>query len=134
VTRPQFRWAVAGLLFAAALLTAFYVVRGAQAIPVAAAYQVPGGDPAAGARLLAAYGCGSCHEIRGVTLARGKVGPPLTNIRERSYLAGRLPNIPDNMIRWIRDPQTYSPGTAMPNLGVTEGDARHMAAYLYAIR
>ena len=31
-------------------------------------------------------------------------------------------------------PQRFEPGGAMPNLGVSEDDARDMAAYLYARR
>jgi len=52
----------------------------------------------------------------------------------RAYVGGVLPNAPDNMIRWIRDPKSVDPLTAMPNVGVTESDARHIAAYLYTLR
>jgi cytochrome c1 len=38
------------------------------------------------------------------------------------------------LIRWIETPQAIEPGTAMPNLGVTEQRARDMAAYLYTLR
>jgi cytochrome c1 len=49
-------------------------------------------------------------------------------------VGGVLPNSPDNMVRWIRKPQKVSPLTAMPDLGVTERDARDMAAYLATLR
>ena len=52
----------------------------------------------------------------------------------RAILAGELPNTPANMIRWVRDPQAVEPATAMPNLGVTEQQARDIAAYLYTLR
>jgi len=45
-----------------------------------------------------------------------------------------LPNAPDNMLAWIRDPQRVDPKTAMPNTGVTPSDARHIAAYLYTLK
>jgi cytochrome c1 len=45
-------------------------------------------------------------------------------------LAGRLPNERDNLVRWLREPQALKPGSAMPDLGVTERDARDIAAYL----
>jgi cytochrome c len=80
------------------------------------------------------YGCGACHDIPGVSGATGLVGPPLGTIADRMYLAGQLPNNADNMIRWIREPQHVENGTAMPNLNVTEADARDIAAYLYALR
>jgi len=80
------------------------------------------------------YGCGTCHTIPGVDNASALVGPPLTGIADRMILAGELPNTPENMIRWIREPQNVETNTLMPNLGVTERDARDIAAYLYTLR
>jgi cytochrome c len=96
--------------------------------------QLNQGDPARGARLIASYGCGSCHTVAGVEGADGLVGPPLTGIGARMYVAGRLPTSAENLQRWIRDPQAIDPGNAMPNLGVTENDARDIAAYLMGSR
>ena len=93
-----------------------------------------GGDPARGAVIMRKYGCQSCHTIPGVVGAAGLVGPPLAGIANRSYIAGVLPNSPDNMLRWIRDPKAVDPLTAMPNTGVTPSDARHIAAFLYTLR
>ncbi|MEL6648628.1 MAG: hypothetical protein AAFQ05_13195, partial [Pseudomonadota bacterium] len=53
---------------------------------------------------------------------------------ERAYVAGVLPNEPGGLVRWLVDPVAHSPMTAMPDLGVTEADARDMAAYLYTLR
>jgi cytochrome c1 len=100
----------------------------------AAAAAITGGDPARGPLLMRKYGCQSCHTIPGVVGADALVGPPLTHMASRSYVAGVLPNAPDNMIRWIRDPRGVDSLTAMPNVGVTESDARHIAAYLYTLR
>jgi cytochrome c len=94
---------------------------------------VPGGDPAHGADLLSAFGCVACHEIPGVTGNEVALGPPLTRWAQRRTITGRIPNHPDALIRWIRDPQGVEPGTAMPTLGVTEAEARHMAAYLFTL-
>lgn len=96
--------------------------------------QVPGGDPARGERAIVLYGCGACHTVPGVDGARGRVAPPLTAFAERAFVAGVLPNRPEELIRWIQDPPGVNPRTAMPNLGVTEQDARHIAAYLYTLR
>ena len=98
------------------------------------AQQLTGGLPARGHDAIQKYGCGACHEIPGVDGANGMVGPSLKNIGERMYLAGQLPNTPDNMKKWIRQPQQVESGTAMPNVGVTEGDANDIAAYLYTLR
>jgi len=93
-----------------------------------------GGDPSRGPQLMRKYGCQSCHTIPGVDGADALVGPPLVHMASRAYVGGVLPNAPDNMIRWIRDPKSVDPLTAMPNVGVTESDARHIAAYLYTLR
>jgi cytochrome c2 len=95
---------------------------------------VTGGDDRRGREFMDRYGCGSCHVIPGIARARGHVGPPLDGIAQRSYLGGVLPNTPDNMIMWIRYPQKVDPRTAMPDLGVSDPEARDMAAYLYTLR
>ena len=94
---------------------------------------VPGGDPDAGKQLIANYGCGACHTIPGVRGAEGLVGPPLIKFARRTYIAGEVPNTANFLIRWIEVPQAIEPGTAMPNLGVSEGQARDIAAYLYTL-
>lgn len=99
-----------------------------------AAAAMTGGDPEKGKAAIRRYGCQVCHSIRGVEGARGQVGPPLDTIGSRSYLAGQLPNNPPNLLRWIRDPQSVAPGTAMPDMGVTEQDAKDISAYLYTLR
>jgi len=60
------------------------------------------------------------------------VGPLLTGYTTQSYVVGRLTNSPVNLVHWIENPQGIEPGSAMPNLGVTEADARDIAAYLYS--
>ena len=84
-----------------------------------------------GEAALRAYGCGACHDIPGIAGARGIVGPPLAALRSRAYLAGRLPNSPGNLARWIESPQRVLPGGAMPDMGVTRDDAQAMAAWLW---
>jgi cytochrome c len=96
--------------------------------------QVAGGDPENGRLLLRQFGCGACHRIPGVATAEGNVGPSLDAIASRVYLAGLLPNTPDNMVRWIRSPTSIDPRTAMPDLQVTETHARDMTAYLYRLQ
>jgi hypothetical protein len=55
-------------------------------------------------------------------------------IGRRVYLAGVLPNTPDNMVRWIRSPKSVDPRTTMPDLQVTGTHARDMTAYLYRLQ
>ena len=93
-----------------------------------------GGDPAAGARAIRTYGCPACHVIPGIKSAVGSVGPPLTGMASRHFIAGVLPNTPDNMVKWIEDPPKVDSLTAMPKLGVSRETARDIAAYLYTLR
>jgi cytochrome c2 len=90
-----------------------------------------GGDPRRGEAMFIQYGCGSCHALENVRDATGSVGPPLDGVAGRVIIGGHLANTPGSMERWIRDPQHVSPGTAMPDLGVSEADARDITAFLY---
>jgi cytochrome c len=94
---------------------------------------VPGGDPARGVVALRAHGCGGCHVIPGLPETRGAVGPSLAGLATRTYIAGRLTNGPLNLVAWIQSPRALDPGTLMPDLGVSEGQARDIAAYLYSV-
>jgi cytochrome c len=116
------------------LVAAAAVLAACSSVPQPSPPQVRGGDPTRGRALIRQYGCGSCHTVPGVSGADGLVGPPLTRFGARSYIAGELPNNADNLQRWIRSPRSVEPGTAMPELGVTELDARDIAAYLYTLR
>jgi len=93
---------------------------------------ITGGNPRAGRALIARYGCASCHQIKGIAHADSEVGPPLDQIRSRGYIAGVLPHSADNLIKWIQHPRQVVPNTAMPELGVSQAEARDMAAYLYS--
>ena len=95
------------------------------------AVSVPGAHPDAAPKVMEAFGCGSCHMIPGVDGADGRVGPNLAGIGDRWSIAGRLPNTPANLVRWIMHPQEVDPGTLMPDLGVPTQQARDIAAYLY---
>jgi cytochrome c2 len=93
-----------------------------------------GGDPQKGKAAINQYGCASCHTIPGIHGANALVGPPLTQIGARMYVAGMLQNTPPNMIRWIENPPAINARTAMPNLHVTAPDARDIATYLYTLQ
>jgi len=95
--------------------------------------RIVGGEPKQGHALIQTYGCGTCHTIEDVRGARGKVGPRLENYAQQHLLAGFLPNTPSNLIAWLMDPVALKPSTGMPAQGVTEAEARHIAAYLYSL-
>jgi cytochrome c len=75
-------------------------------------------------------GCGACHEVPGIRQARGQVGPTLEGFARRSFIAGELPHTRANLVRWVLDPQQIEPRTAMPDLDLTEQQAKDVAAFL----
>jgi len=100
----------------------------------AGAYEVlTGGTSSRGKEVIAMKNCGSCHTIPGISGAKGLVGPPLMSFSRRTFIAGELPNKPENLVRWVTSPQSVEPHTAMPNLGLTDQQARDVAAYLYTL-
>jgi len=90
-------------------------------------------DPARGRNAMSQYACNGCHRIPGLTGPEVYVGPPLAGMARRLLIAGEIANTPDNMVRWLRAPQSVDPLTAMPDLRITERDARDMAAYLQTL-
>src|SRR6185437_8681463 len=92
------------------------------------------GNPENGKQIIRGSGCGACHMIPGVGDARGLVGPPLMYFSQRTMIAGELPNTPENLVRWLKNPQSVEPETAMPNIGLSESQAWDVAAYLYTLR
>ena len=92
------------------------------------------GDVAHGKQLVQQYGCTSCHDIPNVTGPKGMVGPPLTHVASSQIIAGKLPNTPENLIKYLQNPQSTDPQNAMPNLGLTADQTRDIAAFLYTLK
>lgn len=117
------------------LLTAFLLVstacQGGKEQRVYAVYT--GGDPARGVQAIEKYRCGACHIIPGIHNANGLVGPPLLYWSRRTYVGGEVPNNPENLEKWIMSPKSIEPGTAMPTLGLSDQEAKDVAAYLYTL-
>jgi cytochrome c len=97
------------------------------------AVEVEGGDPERGAELVQSYDCVSCHYIPGVEGPHGTNAPGLQLWKNRSFVAGAAPNRPENVIAFLMDPESIQPGSAMPNLGLSEEEARHITAYLFTL-
>jgi mono/diheme cytochrome c family protein len=92
-----------------------------------------------GVKVVLQFGCGSCHTIANIPGATGKIGPDLggpTPIGQRKMIAGdAVPNnSPEDLAKWISDPPSLKPGTAMPKLGLSADQAAAAAAYLYTIQ
>lgn len=92
------------------------------------------GNPENGRAVFLAKGCGGCHTLTQIPGAVGVAGPKLDNVTVRATIAGNaIPNTPQNMVRWLMDPASLKPGTAMPDLGLTQTEAQDLAALLYAL-
>jgi cytochrome c1 len=89
------------------------------------------GEPDKAARAIRQYGCAACHDIPGVQSPGGLAGPSLSGMAQRLYVGGAIENSPDNLVRWIVNPQQFRVNTAMPATGISESEARNVAAYLY---
>lgn len=96
-------------------------------------YPTQSGNSARGRIALGQYACASCHVIPGISEPDALVGPTLKGIGSRVMIAGLLANTPDNMREWILHPQQIKPGDEMPDMGVSQQDARDMAAYLESL-
>ena len=87
-----------------------------------------GGNRAGGG----AMPCYTCHAIAG-SKAEGKVGPNLTLFGQRTIVAaGTLDNTPENLAKWLHDPQSVKPGALMPNLNLTQDELNALVAYLHS--
>jgi cytochrome c oxidase subunit 2 len=103
---------------------------------VAAQQRPPVDDPRThvGRDVFFATACVNCHAIQG-TPANGTFGPDLTHLMSRATLAsGAVPNTPENLRAWVRDPQTLKEGSLMPNMQLTETELDHIVMYLLTLR
>lgn len=94
------------------------------------------GDRGSGAEAIEANGCTSCHVIPGIATPSGGesyVGPPLDAWSRRAFIAGTVQNNTANLRRFLLDPDDVRPGSAMPDLGLTEAEVRDITAYLFGL-
>jgi cytochrome c1 len=96
--------------------------------------RVQGGDGTAGMATIEAQGCGACHTISGIVGADGSVGPSLSGWARQKTIAGHVPNDFDHLVAWLMDPPAVDPGTDMPDLHLTDQEARDIAAYLLSLQ
>lgn len=95
--------------------------------------EVIGGNAEQGKVAIKKYACGACHVIPGVEGAVGRESHPLFGFANRGDIAQTVVNNPDNLVRWIRKPTDIRPTTRMPIMGVSEQEAKDIAAYLYTL-
>jgi cytochrome c oxidase subunit 2 len=87
-----------------------------------------------GQQIVTGKPCGACHTVRG-TSAAGMLGPDLTHVASRSYIAaGLLPTTRGSLAAWVADPQTIKPGNNMPLVPLTGDELRAVSAYLASLK
>ena len=92
------------------------------------------GDAAQGVQEFQEHTCANCHAIAG-TAATARAGPDLSHLASRQTLgAGVLQNTPDNLMKWLADPQVVKPGNHMPSLRLTDAELRALVAYLETLK
>ncbi len=78
--------------------------------------------------------CINCHTVSG-TVANGRYGPDLTHLMSRETLAaGAIANNPQNLERWVADPDQFKPGSMMPAMHLSDRDNEAIAAYLETLK
>ena len=108
--------------------------------------QAAAADPAVaqGREIFHRSTCIACHTIQG-TNAMGVLGPSLSLLGERATIgAGYLENTRENLVRWLRSPQSFKPGAPMPGAteegggmpptNLSDEEIQAVAAYLASLR
>ncbi len=89
----------------------------------------------AGEQQFVASGCSGCHTVQGQAGAVGTIGPNLTHLALRTTLAsGTMDRTPENIRRWLSNPQAVKPGALMPNLNLSEEALDKLVAYLEGLK
>ena len=74
--------------------------------------------------------CVNCHTIAG-TSAAGRFGPDLTHLASRDTIAsGAVRNTPENLRKWIDNPDPMKPGCLMPSMHLNDHDLNAVTGYL----
>lgn len=87
-----------------------------------------------GRRVFETTACISCHVVSG-TVADGLFGPDLTHLMSRETIAaGAAANTPENLRKWIQDPEAIKPGSLMPAMKLNDKDLNALMGYLETLR
>ena len=92
------------------------------------------GDARTGQVIIAQQACGACHRIPGIDGAEGTAGPALDHFASQPKIAGVLPNSPAALQQFLLAPEMVVKGGAMPNMALSQTQARQIAAYLYTLK
>jgi cytochrome c oxidase subunit 2 len=89
---------------------------------------------AKGAEVFREKNCVNCHSIAGL-MTKGRVAPDLTHVGSRTTLAaGTLPNTPENLAKWLKNPQSVKKGVLMPDIGLNTDQIKYLTAFLEGLK
>lgn len=95
----------------------------------------PIGNAENGKALVAQYGCNVCHVVPGIEGPQGALGPSLAGVASRPVISlGKVQNTPENLAKYIQEPASLNPQSSMPPIGLTEPEAKDVAAYLLTLK
>jgi cytochrome c oxidase subunit 2 len=87
-----------------------------------------------GQHVFESQACINCHAVKG-TIANGRFGPDLTHLMSRDTIAsGAADNTPDNLRRWIENPEVFKSGSNMPAMNLTPDQLTQVTAYLTTLK
>lgn len=83
-----------------------------------------------GMKLFQSKTCMRCHSIAGMA-GNSTIGPDLTHLKLRkTLLSGMMENNPQNLLRWLEDPQKIKEGAFMPNFLLGNNEIKALVSYL----
>jgi cytochrome c oxidase subunit 2 len=89
---------------------------------------------AKGKRIFETTACINCHTVNG-TVAKGQFGPDLTHLMSRVTIAsGAAPNTEEKLRLWVKNPDAIKPGSLMPAMKLSDGDADAVVEYMETLR
>jgi cytochrome c oxidase subunit 2 len=92
------------------------------------------GAASEGQHIFETTACINCHAVAG-TVADGRFGPDLSHLMSRDTIAaGAAPNTPENLRRWIQNPDSIKPGSRMPAMELSDRELDAVTAYLTTLR
>ena len=94
--------------------------------------QVP--TPLNGKEMFLSLACVNCHNVNGIMM-QGGFAPNLTHLMSRDTIAsGAAENTPENLKKWLRDPNSIKDECRMPNMMLTETQIDSLVEFLTTLK
>ena len=93
----------------------------------------PIGNATAAKAHMEKYSCQACHVIPGMGPG-GALGPDLTGFGSRPTLNARVPKNPQAVAAYLLNPTAIDAQTSMPAVGLSEEEAKDIAAFLETLK